>query len=55
MEQGNVIEMAEKILKLVLDKKTRKIMGKNARDNIINRYDSEIIIRKTLKVYNDLL
>lgn len=55
VEQGNVIEMAEKILKLVLDKKTRKIMGKNARDNIINRYDSEIIIRKTLKVYNDLL
>lgn len=49
--KGNINELAQKIGLLITDELSREKMGKNARENIEKKYDSEIVIRETLDVY----
>lgn len=52
---GNIIELASRLEYLITHDVERKDMGRKARDYIESRYSSNIIIDKTLKVYNDML
>ncbi|EPT4464804.1 glycosyltransferase family 4 protein [Klebsiella aerogenes] len=54
VERKNVKELAAKIKALINEDADRQKMGINARENIVNHYTSEIVIDKTLKVYEEL-
>lgn len=51
----NVNELAEKLGELIIFDEERYQMGLNARENIIKKYSSNIIIKETLSVYEKLL
>jgi len=55
VEQGDVKTLTDRIEQLLLSKNERIKMGLNARETIMSKYSSEIIIEKTSHVYNQLL
>ncbi|WP_257880820.1 glycosyltransferase [Klebsiella aerogenes] len=54
VERKNVKELAARIKMLISSDTARKEMGINAREIIVNHYTSEIVIDKTLQVYEEL-
>lgn len=54
VERKNVKELAARIKMLISSDTARKEMGINAREIIVNHYTSEIVIYKTLQVYEEL-
>ncbi len=54
VERKNVKELAARIKALINEDDDRQKMGINARENIVNHYTSEIVIDKTLQVYEEL-
>ena len=49
------VELSRALLKLCEDAALRKAMGRKGREIILQDFTSEIVIRKTLGVYRDLL
>lgn len=54
VDNGNVIQLAEKICLLIENESLRHTMGKNARENV-KRYSAEIIMKKWIDLFESLL
>ncbi|WP_334642392.1 glycosyltransferase family 4 protein [Klebsiella aerogenes] len=54
VERSNVSKLADKISLLITNPDERDRMGKNARQNIEDRFTSTLVIEQTLKVYQEI-
>ncbi|KHM27296.1 glycosyltransferase, partial [Klebsiella aerogenes] len=54
VERSNVSKLADKISLLITNPDERDRMGKNARQNIEERFTSTLVIEQTLKVYQEI-
>jgi len=55
VEPGNVPELRQAIIRLIKNKKIRKIMGKNGQEQARKNYDAPIVIQKLIKTYQALI
>jgi len=55
VDPNNPKDIAEKLLMLIEDEKLRKKLGKNAKRDAEKRWRSDVITRKLLELYFDVL
>jgi glycosyltransferase involved in cell wall biosynthesis len=55
IEPGNLRELKEKILEVLLDEELAATLGKNARKKIVERYSVDRMVDDTIKVYEKAL
>lgn len=55
VQKDNIEQFAEKLSLLIKNPNLRETMGRNARNRIENGYSSELVIQKTVKIYESLI